>query len=613
MATTTVGCLSQTPSADSASCLEDDDCTVCGRCDKGTCVFDDAAAARPFCVDESEDPCDGVDTDGNGVIDDPEVCWAPVYAWTGGGGGRCFGASASEPPAPCAGYLREGAAPAFALAARLVRGTVPVRQCSLGSEHVLIADVPLFGPTTDTNPRLASDAWRALGYACDPVLGQAFTAAPEVGAAVTPYGPVCALSRMMSTAGGGGRWTAWLGGDPAPDGWLCEPDSTWWVGSAAATCAATAPARCDVPICEPTPAGRLIASTPANDATLAPGFHPLVLHLLNDGPVTWPAGWCFVHTAGVYTAGSSAHLTRDVPVGAGYDLELSLDVPAAGIDLRETWELRDAPCTSVGEPVFAFSYTFDVAAPFAARVVDRSPANESAVAVSNVPLTYSVTLENSGVRPWPPGLRVTLRDGGDLAATLLDLAVGERASVSLTGSVPSAPDAYVDRWQILDADDNVVPVDGAAGFDTVVWAKRPTARAVVTARTVPSGAAIRPGQRFTQVFLLENLDGGAWEPGMTLRHASGDLGRVATVTRVDAVGVGWSWVAAVPMQVPGDATGPLRDGWTLYDRDSRVVGVEQRDPDATTRYGSQDGAWLWTEVVPVPPCAPAAIEEEDTP
>ena len=579
------------------------------------CLFDDLAAARPFCVDEGEDPCDGVDTDGNGVIDDPEACWAPVYAWTSASGDRCFGDSATEPPASCAEYVRDGVGPAFALTARLVRGTVPVRQCSLGGEHVLIADVPLFGPTTDTNPRLASDAWRSLGYTCDPVLGQAFAAPPEVGAAVTPFGPICALSRLMTQTGGAPRWTPWLGGDPAPDEWLCEPGSTLWVGSDAATCVATAPARCDVPICAPPPSGRLVSATPPNDATLAPGLHPLVLHLLNDGAVSWPAGWCLARTAGSHTGNSSVLLTTEVAVGAGYDLELTLDVPATGIDLREAWELREAPCgspDSIGEPVFAFSFTFDVATPHAASVVGQSPANESSYSVSSTPVTYTVTLENSGANPWPAGLRVTSRDGGDFSVQLPVLAVGMTTPVSLTGSVPSIPDAYIDRWQIVTADGDVVPVDGAAGFDTVVWARRSTPRAVLTARTIPNGAAIRPGLRFSQIFLLENRGGGAWEAGMTLRHASGNLGRVATVTRIDTVGVGGNWVASIPMQVPIDAAGRLRDGWTLYDRDSRVVGVEQRDPDGTVRYGSEDGAWLWTEVVAAPPCAPQE-EGQETP
>ncbi|MCB9735005.1 MAG: hypothetical protein H6745_20655 [Deltaproteobacteria bacterium] len=510
------GCLGDA-SEDSIACRADDDCGACGRCDNGTCVVDEASEARPFCVDETEDPCNGVDDDGNGVVDDPESCWAPVWAWEGSSGARCFSSSPLEPPAGCAKYRLASETPAFTLAARYVRGSLDLHECTLGSDHVLVPARPLFGPTTAIDPLTEVDAWEALGYDCAVVLGRALPARPDYGGASTPYGRACALSRFVRGPVAAPVHDTWVGGGSGPEDAVCDPLS-----------------------------------------------------------VVWGVG-------------------RDRACG---------DAPPEGCGARCAPAVEEAPGeegAAEDEPEPRYSL----------HLVSVSPSGAEPVTVS-APVTYGVTLENTGLYHLPGGPLATflVREAAAglvaLSTDLPSLDPGETWTVELADRAPAVSDGYRLAWGVEIAGVRV-PVDGAATFTSELRVVDPQLHGVVVGAVPALGTAVAPGAEVIVAFGLRNAGALPWSPEhFAFRRVSGDLSAaderpVARWTAPNHVGL-FAYALRVPAARPGRA---LSERWNLDADDGRRVAFEIARPGGGTDYGSVDGAFLGVELVVGDTCGDA--------
>ena len=74
--------------------------------------------------------CNGVDDDGNGIVDDPIYCWQKVYRFINNTTkSRCYGPS-TIPPARCSGYTLERTSAVFIVSAYSNSNTREYRQCS---------------------------------------------------------------------------------------------------------------------------------------------------------------------------------------------------------------------------------------------------------------------------------------------------------------------------------------------------------------------------------------------------------------------------------------------------------------------------------------------------
>ncbi len=138
--------------------------------------------------------CNGLDDDGNTIIDDPGGCWLMIHRWRTNNGwpleARCLGVSATSPPSQCSGYVHER--DAFIVSAFGVPGTFEARQCSNGYDHLLLdAASPEF-QSLSVSP----------GWDCSVSLGYPFLRNSAPTAAETSWDYVCPLYRFQYGNGG---------------------------------------------------------------------------------------------------------------------------------------------------------------------------------------------------------------------------------------------------------------------------------------------------------------------------------------------------------------------------------------------------------------------------
>lgn len=150
--------------------------------------------------------CNGLDDDGNGVVDDPGECWTAVYRLVDTStGARCWNTTTSA-PAGCAGYSYE--IEAWIEPSTSVPGTWAVRQCSKSTDHILVEH----GSSDET-------ALQGAGYDCSVNLGYLYDSGSVP--ASTPFANACPLWRFSYDAQGGGAHLFTRGADDV-SGMTCE-------------------------------------------------------------------------------------------------------------------------------------------------------------------------------------------------------------------------------------------------------------------------------------------------------------------------------------------------------------------------------------------------------
>ncbi len=120
------------------SCNEGYSGSACSQCASGYQGY-------PNCVVQLQEVCNGLDDDGDGIIDSQEECWVPVYRWWNTAmpliaRARCWGNSASSPPSGCSGYTLEFDGPVFYLYASEQPGTANLVHVYKGTDHLLLRD-----------------------------------------------------------------------------------------------------------------------------------------------------------------------------------------------------------------------------------------------------------------------------------------------------------------------------------------------------------------------------------------------------------------------------------------------------------------------------------------
>lgn len=575
------------PSELSAQCLVDEDCGSCGYCRDGACEYDEGGASDR-CVSEADDPCDGIDNDDNGIVDDPETCWAPVFRYGGEGLSTCWASSPLGPPAQCAGNALLSDAPAFWLASRPIDDTVAVRLCSKDGDHVLARAT---GLAEDGLTEIAPvEAWQAAGYACEVLLGYAFAGMERRER--YPDGQACALTRRLD----GIRHAYVLG---AGAGGRCDPGFGDLM-VVAETCTG-APTGCALVMCPPTPEARFVAQRHP-DVLVLPPFTMVqqAWTLENIGPIDWPASWAFVRLEGTLSTTSLVPFQRAVPVGDRVTLEIEFGTPETGLELIEHWAIRTDDRRLFGHVVIRFS----VATPFGGRLVDRRPEAYSEHRPDS-DLTLSLVLENTAAATWPEGSRL-IRQSGQLASVgelVLDrdIPFGDRWSVDLMARAPPNFGDWGETWRFETPDGTPIAIDG--GY--LRWSIRVLGdhRVRVLAETYPSGTVLRPGTPFVKLYMLENRGVWSWAPGWSFRaSAISDLSERAATHLVDPVAPGERMWLAIPMRVPLSPTDrSWVDAWHLYDDRGVVVPVGRPTPTGET-FSNLQSEWLQTRIISGEPC-----------
>lgn len=195
----TAGSCSYTPKSSGTACNDNSACTSNDVCNgNGTC------AGTGSC-----EVCNGVDDDGNGIVDDPSSCWKAVYRFVQTStGARCWGPSSSTPPTGCSGYTYE--LEAFIVAANQVPNTYEARQCSKLTDHIIVP----YG-SNDYNALVSS------GHDCSVSLGYFFNLGTAPASGHTPWANTCPLYRFSYSASGNGAHLFTRGADTVT-GMSCE-------------------------------------------------------------------------------------------------------------------------------------------------------------------------------------------------------------------------------------------------------------------------------------------------------------------------------------------------------------------------------------------------------
>lgn len=90
--------------------------------------------------------------------------------------------------------------------------------------------------------------------------------------------------------------------------------------------------------------------------------------------------------------------------------------------------------------------------------------------------------------------------------------------------------------------------------------------------TIPDGTRMKPGEKFTKTWLVQNIGGCAWRPGFTFRHVGGDPMRGNTVTLTEAIPTGAKREISVELVVPSGINGVIESAWQMADENGIFFG-----------------------------------------
>ncbi len=201
-----VATVDSTPGTDAAADSAED--SVDAALDVASDAITDQSDVQKADTPGSTETCNGLDDDLDGIVDNPSACWKTVYRFQAANGARCWGTSDKTPPVGCSGYTYE--VEAFIVAATAVPNTFEGRQCSAGTDHIIVP----FGSTD-------YDALVATGHDCSVSLGFFYKLGTAPASGHTPWANTCSLYRFSFSTPDGGAHLFTRGADSLT-GMTCE-------------------------------------------------------------------------------------------------------------------------------------------------------------------------------------------------------------------------------------------------------------------------------------------------------------------------------------------------------------------------------------------------------
>lgn len=90
--------------------------------------------------------------------------------------------------------------------------------------------------------------------------------------------------------------------------------------------------------------------------------------------------------------------------------------------------------------------------------------------------------------------------------------------------------------------------------------------------TIPDGTRMKPGEKFTKTWQVQNIGGCAWRSGFSFRHVGGDPMRGNTVTLTEAIPTGAKREIFVDLVVPSGINGVIESAWQMADENGVFFG-----------------------------------------
>jgi hypothetical protein len=90
--------------------------------------------------------------------------------------------------------------------------------------------------------------------------------------------------------------------------------------------------------------------------------------------------------------------------------------------------------------------------------------------------------------------------------------------------------------------------------------------------TINDGTRMKPGEKFTKTWLVQNIGGCAWRPGFTFQHVGGEAMRGAPVTLTEAIPTGAKREISVELVVPSGINGVIESAWQMADENGIFFG-----------------------------------------
>jgi hypothetical protein len=83
--------------------------------------------------------------------------------------------------------------------------------------------------------------------------------------------------------------------------------------------------------------------------------------------------------------------------------------------------------------------------------------------------------------------------------------------------------------------------------------------------TIKDGTRMKPGEKFTKTWLVQNIGGCAWRAGFTFQHVGGDPMRGSPITLTEAIPTGAKREISVELVVPSGINGVIESAWQMAD------------------------------------------------
>ncbi|MBI3168367.1 MAG: hypothetical protein HYZ22_07815 [Chloroflexi bacterium] len=90
--------------------------------------------------------------------------------------------------------------------------------------------------------------------------------------------------------------------------------------------------------------------------------------------------------------------------------------------------------------------------------------------------------------------------------------------------------------------------------------------------TIEDGTRMKPGEKFTKTWLVQNIGGCAWRPGFSFQHVGGDSMRGSPVILTEAIPTGAKREISVDLVVPSGINGVIESAWQMADESGIFFG-----------------------------------------